>query len=165
MALLIDGYNLLNVTDLFGVPAGGETALHASRRALLDFLSRSLDARTRAQTTIVFDAGGAPPGLPRTLLHEGITAQFARQHSDADELMEEIIDSHPDPKSLTVISSDHRIQRAARRRGAAYVDSERWYAEVRAMANAAATARPAEDKLTPDQVSFWLDQFGEKEKD
>ena len=69
-----------------------------------------------SQTTIVFDAKQAPPGLPHQLDHGGITVIFARGYDDADELIEELIASNSTPRRLTVVSSDHRIQRAARRR-------------------------------------------------
>jgi uncharacterized protein len=165
MALLIDGYNLLNVTDLFGVASAAETTLHASRRALLEFLAAVLDTKTRAETTIVFDAAGAPPGLPRTMTHDGMTIHFARRHSDADEMIEELIEAHAAPRSLTVVSSDHRVQRAARRRGASYVDSDRWFAEMRASRKRApqsggGAAKPL-GKLSPEQVEYWLLQFGD----
>ncbi len=131
MALLIDGYNLLHVSDIFAGEGAG-TELHRSRMALLEFLAKSIDLRERNQTTIVFDAAGAPPGLPRRMTHEGMTIHFARRHSDADEMIEELLEQSPAPRELVVVSSDHRVQRAARRRGAVFIDSEQWYAELRA---------------------------------
>jgi predicted RNA-binding protein with PIN domain len=164
MALLIDGYNLLHVTDIFGAPAASETALHASRQALLHFLAKALDARTRAETVIVFDAAGAPPGLPRTIVHEGITAHFARRHVSADEMLEELIDAHPAPRSLNVVSGDHRVQRAARRRGATYIDSDQWYAERQAeqrnRGEAVDAAKPGPE-LSPEHVDYWVKRFAE----
>src|SRR5688572_10071633 len=108
MALLIDGYNLLHVTDIFG-GAGAGTELHRTRLALLDFLAAAMDDRERSQTAIVFDAAGAPPGLPSSLVHNDIKVHFARRHSDADELIEELLDQHHAPRGLLVVSSDHRI--------------------------------------------------------
>ncbi len=58
MAILIDGYNLLNVTGIFG-EAGPGTALHRTRLAFLNFLASSFNERQRGNTTIVFDAFGA----------------------------------------------------------------------------------------------------------
>src|SRR4051812_39982061 len=128
MALLIDGYNLLNVTGIFGQEGPG-TELHRTRVALLNFLSESIDDRERKGTTIVFDAAGAPPGLPRSMKHEGITVHFAQGHADADEMIEELLEQYRAPRSLVVVSSDHRVQRAARHVGARFVDSEEWYSE------------------------------------
>jgi predicted RNA-binding protein with PIN domain len=163
MALLIDGYNLLHVTDIFGEPGASETVLHAAREALLRFLAAALDAKTRGETTIVFDAAGAPPGLPRTIVHQGITAHFARRHASADEMLEELIEAHPAPKSLLVVSGDHRVQRAARRRGAIYIDSDRWYAERQAeRRNRGAATRPATkpgQDLTPGEIEDWVREF------
>src|SRR4051812_12264147 len=129
MALLIDGYNLLNVTGIFG-EAGPGTELHRTRLALLNFLASSIDRRERRATAIVFDAAGAPPGLPRQVIHEGITVHFAQRHSDADEMIEELLEECAAPRNLLVVSSDHRVQRAARQHGASFVDSDEWYRQV-----------------------------------
>src|SRR3990172_4944849 len=129
MPLLIDGYNLLHVSGIFG-QGSALTELHRSREALLAFLATSIGPAERPHTTIVFDAAGAPPGLPQTLLHDGITVHFARDYADADAMLEDLIAACDTPRSLTVVSSDHRVQRAARRRRAKAVDSERWFAEL-----------------------------------
>ena len=42
-------------------------------------------------------------------------------------MIDDLLESHSNPASVTVISSDHWLQNAARRRRAAYVDSETWY--------------------------------------
>jgi predicted RNA-binding protein with PIN domain len=162
MALLIDGYNLLHATGIFG-EAGPGTDLHRSRLALLKFLAASINERERAETMIVFDAAGAPPGLPPTISFEGMTARFARRHSNADELIEELLEQHPAPRSLVVVSSDHRVQRAARHRGASFVDSREWYSELRASQRdaqlaAETPAKPA-NEVTPEELTYWLGEF------
>ena len=165
MALLIDGYNLLHVTDIFG-GAGSGTVLHRTRLALLEFLASSVSSRERAQTTIVFDAAGAPPGLPQTLTHDRMTVHFAREYSDADAMLEELIEQHAAPRSLTVVSSDHRVQRAARHRGATFVDSDVWFRQLKSARrtnrpkDAKAISKPAGDE-SPDQVAYWLNKFSE----
>jgi predicted RNA-binding protein with PIN domain len=173
MALLIDGYNLLHVTEIFGRPGAG-TELHRTRIALLDFLAASIDERQRPHTTIVFDAAGAPPGLPRTLTHEGISVHFARRHSDADELIEELVEAHPAPRELLVVSSDHRVQRAARRRGAAFIDSDQWYAEIRAAHRQREKGREQDGEIPADkshadvsreEVAYWVDEFADAPPD
>lgn len=165
MALLIDGYNLLNVTGIFG--SGSElTALHRSREALLQFLAESIDAAERSQTVIVFDAAGAPPGLPRTLTHSSMTVHFAREYADADAMLEDLIEVHKSPRTLIVVSSDHRVQRAARRRRARAVDSDRWYAALRAERRRRGTPQhhapqKPTGELAPDEVDYWLAQFAD----
>lgn len=130
MKLLIDGYNLLQAAGQFGTAAGIGT-LESARIALLDFLVAALSPADARRTVIVFDAASSPPGRPSTIEHEGITVRFSRRKDTADDLIEEIIETVADPRHLTVVSSDHRVQRAARRRRATPVDSEVWYREAR----------------------------------
>jgi len=169
MALLIDGYNLLHVSDIFGEEGAG-TELHRSRLALLNFLAAAIQRRERRQTTIVFDAAGAPPGLPQSMSHDGMTVHFARRHSDADEMIEELLETWAAPRALVVVSSDHRVQRAARRRGATFVDSEKWYADLRT-AQKRRMAGPDEGRgkpanpSTPDDVAYWVDEFADAPPD
>lgn len=160
MALLIDGYNLLHVTAIVG--HGG---LRGSREGLLRFLASAIDPRERSQTTIVFDAAEAPPNLPRTIVFEEMTIHFSSEYDNADELIEELIEAHSVPKSLLVVSSDHRIQRAARRRKAPFVDSDVWFAD--ALRRRAASRRPAPivarptGNLSADEIDYWLAEFGD----
>jgi predicted RNA-binding protein with PIN domain len=165
MALLIDGYNLLHVT---GITGHGKdlTELHGSREALLRFLAESIEPIERAHTTIVFDAAGAPPGLPQTLVHDSITVHFARDYADADAMIEDLIAAHHTPRTLVVVSSDHRIQRAARRRRAKAVDSDRWYAELwaarhrRGQPSLELLQKPG-GELSAAEVSYWTKQFSD----
>jgi predicted RNA-binding protein with PIN domain len=129
MSLLIDGYNLLYAAGIVGSQRGAR-GLESSRLALLNFLVGSLDPAELATTTVVFDAAGAPPGLPATLSHAGLSVRFARDPGNADAMLEDLILANTSPRRLTVVSSDHRVQRAARRRRARAVDSDVWYSEV-----------------------------------
>jgi predicted RNA-binding protein with PIN domain len=143
MLLLIDGYNLLNTSDVF--PRGrGAGTLAAAREALLKFLAAALDPKLRSRTTIVFDAQMAPPGLPREDCWEGISVRFAPRKVTADEVLEELIAAAADPRHLLVVSSDHRVQRAARQRGAQWIDSEKWYADLVARSRKAAKQSQAQ---------------------
>ena len=60
--------------------------------------------------------GARPPGLPRTFEYRGITVQFAPRNRIADELIADLILAERAPRQLTVVSSDHQVQRVARRR-------------------------------------------------
>jgi predicted RNA-binding protein with PIN domain len=130
MTLLIDGYNLLNVAGVDSRRTVGRTQLERSRIALLKFLERFLTAEERATTTIVFDAAQAPPGLPDKHEHAGMQVRFARNYPAADDLIEELIAADRAPRGLVVVSSDHRLHRAARRRRATAIDSDVWVSEL-----------------------------------
>jgi predicted RNA-binding protein with PIN domain len=164
MSVLIDGYNLMYVAGIVG-PGRGPGGLERSRLALLNFLAASLDPREVPRTTVVFDSHDAPWGLPRSLQHHGITVRFAAKYEEADDLIEELIAADSAPRRLVVVSSDHRIQRAARRRRAKAADSDVWYTELirarreRQEASTDVPARPAVPLLEED-VNYWLRQFG-----
>jgi len=164
MSLLIDGYNVLHVAGILGHGVG-PGSLQRARLALLNFLAESLDPKELSRTTVVFDSHDAPWGLPRTLEHRGITVYFAAKYESADDLIEELIRADSAPRRLTVVSSDHRLQRAAGRRRANAVDSDVWYAELvrarrqRDEAPSDAPARPAVPLLKED-VNYWMRQFG-----
>ena len=168
MALLIDGYNLLHASGILGRGIGPGT-LERSRNALLNFIAESLAERELSVTTVVFDAREAPPGLPRTVTFRGITVRYAERSSDADELIEELIAAHHSPRRLTVVSSDHRLHRAARRRRARAVDSDRWYAQVirERIDRARPKSLPAKPAGPPSEgeVQFWLREFGMSESE
>jgi uncharacterized protein len=164
MPILIDGYNLLHATGITG-RSGGPGGLERSRLALLNFLAASLEPGDLPHTTVVFDAHEAPSGLPRVVQHQGLTVRFAARYESADELIEELIRGDSAPRRLVVVSSDHRIQRAAKRRKAKAIDSDVWYAELvrarreRQESLSDVPARPAVPLLEED-VNYWLRQFG-----
>lgn len=155
---LIDGYNLLHASGVFG--RGGRTPLEGSREALLDWLGSVLSDAERRRTTIVFDASEAPPGLPRSADKHGMQIHFAPRGHEADEMLEELIRVHNTPRSLTVVSSDHRVQRAARRRRAIPIDSDRWVAGLRQPRASAQPIPEPREELSPEELQTWLDEFG-----
>jgi uncharacterized protein len=170
MALLIDGYNLMYASGIIG--GGGAKGLERSRAALIRFVAGAVDDAERAVTTIVFDAAGAPPGLPATLRSDDLTIRFAKGYPDADELLEELIAGDHAPRRLTVVSSDHRVQRAAKRRRARAVDSEVWFAEALRKRSATGAASAGGNAAKPQafasdaEVKFWLDRVvADKETD
>jgi predicted RNA-binding protein with PIN domain len=164
MQILIDGYNLLHVTGIFGTP-GHPRAFQQARERLLAHLADRLGASRAAHTTVVFDASEAPPGLPRQTVLSGISVHFAADHNSADDLLELFIESHTAPKQLTVVSSDHRVQRAARRRKATYLDSDVWYRELLRSTHETDAGSATHDSGKPSQpldehqVREWVELF------
>jgi len=163
MSLLIDGYNLLHASGILGRGVG-PGSLERSRTALLNFLAESLVEKQLSRTTVVFDARDAPPGLPRTVVYRGITVRFAPKGLDADAVIEELIDAESSPRRMTVVSSDHRLHRAARRRRAKCIDSDVWYEDVIHLRIERARSKKHAGKPTGPisevEVRFWLREFG-----
>lgn len=163
MSLLIDGYNLLHAAGIFP-PDNAAGTLANARAALVDFLSRSLAPEVLQRTIIVFDARHAPPGLPRIVERGGVTMLFAPRHQSADETLAELIQQDHSPRHLTVVSSDHQVQRAAKRRRARAVDSDRWAHEIQHAKQAADADSAGAESLKPElltegEVAYWVERF------
>ncbi len=131
----------------------------------MNFLAESLDPEELRQATAVFDARAAPRGLPRIVDHRGLRVHFAPNPGDADELIEQLILADHSPRKLIVVSSDHRLQRAARRRRATAIDSDVWYADI--LRRRVARQKPPDadvpkppGPLSESEVTYWLGKFG-----
>lgn len=160
MRLLIDGYNLLNSVGVLP-PPDRPAGLEQSRRALLDFLVARIPAEELSRTVIVFDAAGAPPGLPREFSYHGLAVRFSPRSSDADSVLEELIQADTAPRRMTVVSSDHRVQRAARRRRARAVDSDVWFLQLLRQARRQPETPHRAAPLLTDELNAWLAEFAE----
>jgi len=163
--LLIDGYNLLYATDITGQGRDAGT-LQAARQALLDFLTDSLQSNLLEKAVIVFDANNPPPGLPRRVRQAGLLIHYATGFPNADELLKQYLEIHTEPRQLLVVSSDHDVQRAARRRGADYIDSDAWYRKLLAKRNQPEDSETLLANEKPSgppsatEVKQWLEEFG-----
>lgn len=160
--LIVDGYNLLHAAGLSQARyRPGD--LQRQRHKLLTRLAGLLNDRERRHCTVAFDAFEAPPGLDRRASHGELTILFAAPGSDADALIESLVESAPDPSHLLVISSDNRVQQAARRGRATACTSEE-FLEVVQRRHDAATSGPtgASPGKTTGQsdVDYWERQFG-----
>ncbi len=111
---LIDGYNLLHA---MGVLSGrvGPNGLEKARARLLGLLAGGFGDDSRS-VTVVFDAANAPRGAAEALEFRGIHVRFAVRQDEADDLIEELVRRDSAPRRITVVSDDHRLHRAARRR-------------------------------------------------
>jgi predicted RNA-binding protein with PIN domain len=124
LLLLIDGYNVVSPV---AAPIRGDARwLQRERTQLLTRLTSHLSSELRNRTCVVFDAANPPPDRPSQFEVDGIEVCFAVDHPEADDLLEEMIRGHHAPKQLAVVSSDRRVQAAARRRGATPFESEDW---------------------------------------
>lgn len=149
MNLLIDGYNLIFQCGLQGRRAGS-LALEAARNRLISELTTRLPEDQRSTTTIVFDASDRSlKHAPEEQRVNGIRVMFAVTHDDADALIEELIRTHSAPKSLTVVSSDHRLHKAALRRKSTPIDSDVWFEQLETGVLRTGVLRPGNQPLEP----------------
>lgn len=171
--LIIDGYNLLHAAGLSQARYGpGE--LKRQRHRLMVRLGNELTAAERVRCTVTFDAIEAPSGLERQYRHAEITVLFAEPGHDADSLIEELIDAHAAPTQLLIVSSDHRLQKAAKQRRAESLDSDSFLERLADRAKAAAARATPTEPPKPaagtaaagkEDLTYWLKEFGEIDVD
>jgi len=86
----------------------------------------------------------------------------------ADDAIEELISAEANPRALIVVSSDHRIQHAARRRSCTAWDSVQfidWTLEHGAPAPPKPAPSPAKPDCSDEDTAHWLREFGAIEED
>jgi uncharacterized protein len=164
---IIDGYNLLHAAGLARLRYGPGD-LERCRNRLLGYLRRHLPATERNRTTVVFDAADAPPDRPRQMTLDGMTVLFAVRGGDADTEIERLIAAHSAPRQVRVVSSDHRLQKAARRRRAVVLDSDAFLDRLERrgpVTDSPPGARPSGPKyggsVAPRETEHWLAVFGD----
>ncbi len=161
---LIDGYNLWWASEDIG-PDNDSGTLEGARQNLIQWLLETLTPELIKKTVLVFDAKNPPPNRASLFNHQGLLVHFAVGYGEADTLMEEYISVHTAPRNLTVVSSDHRVQRAAKRRRAQAIDSNLWYQRINREMKAKQAAqktdhRKPNQKLSEFEVAAWLQDFG-----
>jgi predicted RNA-binding protein with PIN domain len=167
MHYLIDGYNLLHVLGLMHDPMG-PTGLERARLRLLELLNGAYAAEEHGRVTVVFDAAGAPRGVPEVREYRGIHVRFAVKFPEADDLIEEIIAHDSAPRQLSVVSDDHRIQAAARHRHCVVVGCDNyleWLSCHRRERLRPAQAPGKPQKLSDAETQSWLKEFADLEND
>src|ERR1700722_13639673 len=112
---IIDGYNLLHAMGILGGRAGPH-GLEKARANLLGLLHGALGEDAEA-VTVVFDAAKSLPGISREQEFKGIHVLYAKAKQEADDVIEQLIRQASAPKTLNIVSDDHRLQQAAQRRG------------------------------------------------
>lgn len=167
--LIVDGYNLMHAWGL-ARHKYGPGDLERLRERFLHELANRLSEEDRLRTTIVFDAGTeAPLDVPTEQKVRAMRIIFARRDSDADARIEQLVKQHSAPRQIRVVSSDRRLQTAARRRKGQFVTSEQFLKELEKHPPPSASESSHEleakstGKLTETEIAEWLELFGESE--
>lgn len=159
MPVLIDGYNLMHAAQ--ASPHGSELI----GRGLLCRLLGEWSQRCGEPVTIVFDGAAPTPGLAEQIGDPRITVRYSADRS-ADALIAELIAASSAPRRLLVVSSDHEVQRAAKRRGASVAESPAFVARMKRDLTDDRPAAP--DREPPakrrgvegEHRDKWMEQFG-----
>jgi predicted RNA-binding protein with PIN domain len=165
MRYLIDGYNLLHALG-WAPKRPRPQSLEKARLGLLNRLAcRDGDP---AEVTVVFDARGAPAGAGGDQSHRGIRVIFARGQ-EADDVIEDHIAGERQPHSLTVVSDDRRLRRAARRHGCQEMGCVDFIESLqRPAANPSQpppSRPPKPEAASPEEVEHWLREFADLAED
>lgn len=172
MFYLIDGYNLLHQTPLL-TRDRNDGWLQRARERLVTFIRTKLASDESSKATIVFDTQRSAPSLGDSIDYGNVQVLFARNHDEADDLLEELIELCRTPSSLCVVSSDRRVQAAGKRFHAReIIDSRAWFewldslpASNNAPGQELQTVEPGGSEMSlastgaPD-VDYWLREFG-----
>ena len=152
MTLLIDCYNLLHATmpaDLAG--------LDENR------LCRLLAGSHWAQGRIVVVCDGQPkPHAPHSPVPE-VELRYSGPGQEADDVLIALIHADSAPRKMTVVSSDHAIQRAARRRKARALSSDQFVHRLGRLTQPPRRRdplKPDPGRLSEEEVDRWLRQMG-----
>lgn len=158
MILIVDTYNVLHVTGVLPPDLAG---LEVSSLAALIAMSRY----AAGQAWLVCDGAGRSG---TTGAAGRIAARFAGPGRAADDEIERLIDLSSAPRRLTVVSSDLRLGRAARRRRCRWLRSEEFLAQL--VSDVRRTRRrpggpPARSTrigapLGRGEVLRWMEHFG-----
>lgn len=149
MHYLVDGHNLIPKLGL----RLGEVD---DEQMLIDRLQDFCRLR-RVTVEVYFD--GAPPGTVPMRRSGAVTARFVRLGSSADAAIENRLGRlGKQAGEWTVVSSDGRIQAAARAVHARVLSSEEFTRKITA-ASRQAVASERDKDLSPEEVDEWLRTF------
>ncbi len=171
MLWLIDGYNLMHAAGALDGREKRRDSFHRKRRRFLSDLADALGPERCRETTVVLDASTPPADFPLKSVHQGLNLIFALGDENADARIEDLIAAHSAPKSLTVVSSDRRIRRAAQRRRARTLSSDEFLNlrerfqtakrhETRSQNPATPRSPDRDSPLSAEEAAHWMAEFG-----
>jgi len=154
--LIIDGHNLLHSIHKEGADSGP-----ISDVGLCQIIGRYLKL-TGQKGEIIFDGTG-PRDKSGFDNISNLEVLFAGLGTDTDTVIEDKISTSTSARSLTVVSSDRRLRKAARARKATSLKSDVFWNDIRKQLSRKRPEKepPAKQQgLTDSETKQWLEFFG-----
>ena len=161
--LLIDGYNLIKVSQLF---QGRGDTLERARSRLQQALA-AYGRRADKHIALYYDGTGRAPSATNAS-DPYVTIEFSRYPQQADDLIAQAVAKKHGAKWLRVISSDRAVQRCAARHKIRSTSSEDFLDELTGPVQAPSTPAPTHDgteshpPLDPSELDQWEALFRKK---
>lgn len=159
MPVIVDGYNFMHALrdSRWGSAATGRTTVC---RLLGEWSEVSGQA-----VTVIFDGVSPSPAVIGQVSDPRIRVDYSGGQRTADAAIGELILRSSAPRGTLVVSSDHEVQRSARRRDAQTLDSADFCARVHRDLDQSARRRPdipagKHDGVKHPDRDEWLRQFG-----
>ncbi|MHB1155757.1 MAG: NYN domain-containing protein [Phycisphaerales bacterium] len=147
MALIIDAYNVLHCTHVLPTWCAINTPAQ---------MCRALESSRFSHQHCVVVCDGAPKALD--IEYTGpVELRYSGHASDADTVIEQLIDADHSPRQLIVVSNDRRLMTAARRRRTRAMTSET-FLHLLVTTPRRAAAHDAKPPRVPNP-DYWLEQF------
>lgn len=156
MPLIIDGHNLR-----WSIQKEGEDFESITDLQLCYIVGRYLKL-TGEKGEIVFDGTG-PSDKSRFGDISNLEVSFAGLATDADTVIGDKIKASTAPKRLTIVSSDRKVQAAARARKATVVKADVFWTDVQKQLSRRKTIKEPSGKrwgLSESETEQWLKFFG-----
>ena len=155
--LIVDGYNLLRTVQNLTEHSSEITDIQICQ-IINEYLYR-----TKKKGCLVFDGIGPRDKSPFNNLF-CLEIIFSGTSREADDIIETMILESTAPKSLTVVSSDRRVKKAAEKRKAKAVDCvDFWTEMLKQLERKKKKAAEPQVKfagITEAETEYWLREFG-----
>jgi predicted RNA-binding protein with PIN domain len=162
MRYLIDGYNVLYAIGALTSRTGPQ-GLERARIRLIGAL-KGVFGDEVSQVTLVFD-GDAAEEIEHS---NGLEIRYTDRREEADDVIESLLGHDGAPRQVIIVSSDRRLQDAARKRHATCIRSEDFfdYLEKWRRERLARASRVEEKKPSgPIDRDYWMKEFGFSDDD
>jgi len=149
--VIIDGHNLIGKMSSISLSDPED------EEKLINLLARHL-LHNRQKTIVVFDKGTESDFAPQRRAPR-LSVIFAPPESSADAIIIDMIKRDPNPKGLTVVSSDNEIRRCARSRRSRTVTAEVFARELDAPPERKRRTSASGTENDGIDVDEWIDYF------